>query len=183
MIQTAPTKITDVFNFIRENPSAKITIDMRTEQKLSGGKSNPMQGRVFKETLHLPIELALPGVAGGYAERLKDQAMSDGLDPSAYQPKERVWGTRIDNSPLIEHKDEHYLEFFVVGSGIVSYVFDENNTRRAEDFVSIEKDKIEGLPAPRDVGSHTQDGLTKKVDVRCVKLANITRIRVDDKIF
>lgn len=181
--ETQPTRIGTVFDAVRANPAEPIHINMRTQVKLKGGQSNSMQNRIFKETEDLRIELAIPGVAGGYADRLKEQAVADGLNPDTYQPKARAWGTRIDNSPLIEHKGEHYLEFFVTGSGKTRYVYDINNSGRADEFVEIKPSMIEGLPESKEVGSHVQDGLSKKVDVRCVKLANITRIRIGDTVF
>lgn len=177
-----PITIDTVFDAIRVDPNAEIHIDMRTEQKLTGGKSNPMQGRVFKETYMLPIEIALPGVAGGYAERLKAQATADGKDPDAYTPKARAWGTRVNDGPLIEHKGEYYLEFFVIGPGQTNYVYDVNDSGRAEEFVPIERTAIEGMPESKKPGSHTQDGLSKKIDVRCIKLSNIIRFHIGDKI-
>ena len=175
--------LTDIFNTIKENPDAKVTIDTLTVVPLKGGKGNSFQNRVHKFVEEMEVELYIPGVKNGYAERVKERAAAEGLDPDNYVAKPRAWGTRIDNTPVIEHKGEHYIEVFVTKPGTSSLLYDFEGKGDTSKFRPISPESVEGYPEKKDEGSHTQDGLTEKVVVRTIKKANILRFRVGDKVF
>lgn len=57
-----------------------------------------------------------------YKAELNAQQLADGQEQT--EPSERPWGTRIPNSPLVEHKSNHYLSVWI--TQIISY-HDWNN--------------------------------------------------------
>lgn len=131
-----------------KNIGNTVKVSFSSQVKLTGGKKNPMQDRVVK---HISgMEAALAGkqdYAIAYTEA--------GLMASDIKP--RPWGVRLDNG-LIEHKGEFYVELLVKDKGKTVYTLDG---------VPVAKEAIQGLPA---------DKSSQEVEVRAVKLSNITKV-------
>ena len=160
-----------------------IGIDTLTIAKLTGGKSNPMQGKVTKLTEGNVVMMFTSG-KGYYnmvnrrlkkqlndlsipmpSEELFERISSD----NKFTPGKRVWGVRIPDSPFIEHKGEKYLECIFLKPGTPKYFLDGTE---------ISKDKVQGLPI-KDNGA--QGGLKDKVIIRTFKLKSILKIRKSKK--
>ncbi len=161
-----------------------IGIDTFVKVKLTGGKKNPMQGKITKLTEGNVVMLFTSGK--GYRNmvnrRLKKQL--DDLEVyvmpteelferisvnNEFTPANRVWGKRITDTPFIEHKDKKYLECIFLKAGKVKYFFDG---------VEIAKEEIEGL-AIKNNGN--QGGLEDKVIIRTFSLDSIIKIRKSKK--
>ncbi len=133
-----------------KNIGNTVKVSFSSQVKLTGGKKNPMQDKVVKHISGMEATLAgKQDYALAYTEA--------GL--MASDIKSRPWGVRLDNG-LIEHKGEFYVELLVKDKGKTVYTLDG---------VPIAKEAIQGLP--EDKGS-------QEVEVRAVKLSNITKVEV-----
>jgi len=160
-----------------------IGIDTLTVAKLTGGKSNPMQEKVTKLTERNVVMLftSSKGYRNMVNRRLDKQfnnldipIPSDELFEritidNTFVPGPRVWGTRIPDSPFVEHKGEKYLECIFIKPGTPKYFLDGTE---------ISKDKIQGLPIKNN---GEQGGLVDKVIIRTFKLNSILKIRKSKK--
>jgi hypothetical protein len=157
------------------NGASFVGIDTHTDVKLSGGKKNPMQGRVTKRMMGANVMSFQNKNFSAYESMVHRRLAAAGKDPAAFVLSERAWGTRIPNMPIVEHfKDgvtKYYLEVIFVKPGVVCYYLDG---------ASIAKADIEGL-VEREEGE--QGGLEDKVIIRTFGSESITELRVDGKIF
>jgi hypothetical protein len=156
-----------------------IGLDTLVEVKLTGGKKNPMQGRVKKMTTGNLVMLFKNG--NGYknmvTRRLKKQfsdiittmEIFERISSPTWTPGERAWGERVPKSPFIEHKGKLYLDTIFIRPGKSTYYLDG---------VEIEKDQIIGLPEKNE---GDQGGLIDKVIVRTFALESIIKIRKGKK--
>jgi len=83
----------------------------------------------------------------------------------------RTWGTRIKNTPFVEHNGEMYLEVIFLRAGDVSY---------HRDGVAVDKRDINGLNEPAE---GNQGGLDNKVIIRTFKFSSITAITINGSKF
>jgi hypothetical protein len=146
-----------------------------TEVKLKGGKKNLMQGRVTKRTVGSNIMLFSNTKDSGYVSMVKRRMVNEGKDPDTFEVKPRAWGTRVGNSPFIEHKDKKYLECFFISPGKSTYFLDG---------VEIDKDDIEGLDVKNtDTQAHveSQGGIEDKVVIRTFSLDSIESVTITGK--
>lgn len=150
--------------------STFVGLDTETVVKLKGGKKNEMQGRVTKRMVGANTMLFTNSNTNGYQNMVKKRLESEGKDPESFELKPRAWGTRIANTPFVEHKGTHYLETIFLNSGETEYFLDGK---------PIEKDEIEGLPAERSTNAEAQGGLDNQVTLRTFKVDSITSIRVN----
>jgi hypothetical protein len=157
-----------------------IGLDTIVNVKLSGGKKNPMQGRVKKVTEGniVMIFTSAEGYKNMVNRRLRKQFEEIGLTPDQilegmespdFQPGNRPWGTRLESSPIIEHNGKLYLECIFLKPGRSKYFLDGEE---------IEKESIIGLEEKKE-GS--QGGLLNKVIVRTYLLESIIKIRKSKK--
>jgi len=102
-----------------------------------------------------------------YGETVKERLIAEGKDPGAYTPSERKWGVRINDTPLIEHKGEVYLEVIVLDPGVTTYLVDG---------VETAKEDVNGLPTTKPTPAK-QGGLEDKIILRTIKLSNIRRFQ------
>lgn len=148
-------------------------IDTLTEVKLKGGKKNPFQGRVQKKTTGANIMLYNDSSKNVYGNMVKKRMLEEGKDPETFELKPRVWGTRIENSPFIEHKDKYYLECIFVSPGKSVYLVDG---------VETPKEEIEGLETEKKVSETSQGGIENKIILRTFSLDSIEEVRLRGSI-
>lgn len=144
-------------------------IDTLTEVKLKGGKKNPFQGRVQKKTTGANIMLYNDSSKNVYGNMVKKRMLEEGKDPETFELKPRAWGTRIENSPFIEHKDKYYLECIFVSPGKSVYLVDG---------VETPKEEIEGLETEKKVSETSQGGIENKIILRTFSLDSIEEVRL-----
>lgn len=157
-----------------------IGLDTVITVKLTGGKKNPMQGRVRKITEGNQVMIFKNG--NGYKNmvnrRLKEQFDEIGMTTTElferianqdFEPGPRPWGTRVDDSPIISHKGKLYLECIFLKAGQSKYFLNGEE---------IAKEDIIGLPVKTE---GQQGGLIDKVVVRTFALDSIIKVRKSKK--
>jgi dihydroorotate dehydrogenase len=157
------------------NGASFVTISTVTTPKLSGGKSNPHQGRVQKFMTAANVMVFQNKNANGYENMVQRRLKAEGKNPDSFVLGTRAWGTRLENLPIVEHtKDgevKHYLEVIFLKAGASHYTLDGN---------IVPASSIQGLADPTE---GEQGGLSDKVVIRTFDIENITEIRADGKIF
>jgi len=150
------------------NGGTFISIDTSTAVKLTGGKKNPFQGHVQKVTEGTNVIIFQNKQINGYEAMVERRLKAEGKDPATFVLGPRVWGTRLPETPFVEHKGNHYLEVITLRGGKVHYEVDGIPTKR---------NMIQGLPdepiAPR------QGNLDNKVKIRVYSVESITKMVVD----
>lgn len=153
-----------------------VGIDTLTEVKLTGGKKNPMQGRVTKRMIGASVMCFQNKSINGYEAMVQRRLAAEGKDPASFELGVRSWGTRVPNMPIVEHEKDgatkYYLEVIFLKPGNSEYLLDGN---------PIVAGLIEGLPVVAD--SEGQGGLDNKVIIRTFAADSVTEIRVDGKVF
>lgn len=155
-------------------------LDTETIPTLTGGKSNPFQGKVLKRCLGHSVMLFTNKLTSGYDNMVKRRLKQAGLDPASFTMGALPWGKRLDNSPLIVNKDKHYLQCVFLGAGSTEFValdtikLNPNTVWNAGD--SIARYMLTGLR--EETGSEHQ-GLERdsQVIVRTYALDSIVAIR------
>jgi len=155
------------------NGASFISLDTVTDVKLTGGRKNPMQGRVTKRVTGSSVMVFTNKNSNGYANMVERRLMQEGKDPQSFQLGQRQWGTRIENEPFVRHEKDgqlkFYLEVIFLKAGKTEYLLDGE---------PIAKDAIEGLPEAKD-NDEGQGGLENKVIVRSYAVDSIVAIRVN----
>lgn len=132
--------------------------------QLTGGKKNPMQGRVTKKTSGGSVQFFGNTKSNGYLNMKRRKAAKNGdADAANIKPKKRVWGERIKETPLIFHKGKVYVELV--------YLHAPKNVEYFLDGKPIDKASIKGLPKSRK----SNPG---EVVLRVLKLETITRLKM-----
>jgi hypothetical protein len=150
----------------------QVEIDTSTKAKLKGGKSNPMQDRVTKKTVGAKMMLFSNVGNDAYEKMVKSRMETEGKDPESFELKPRAWGTRIENTPFVEHKGNYYIELYHIESGKTIYFLDDEE---------INKDEIEGLE-DKKVNEDSQGGIANKVIVRTYSMDSIENLTITSKI-
>ena len=157
------------------NGGTFVGLDTETNVPLKGGKKNELQGRVTKKTVGSSVMVFSNQNGSAYEGIVKRRLLAEGKDPETFTVGPRAWGTRIEGTPFIEHKDDHYLEVIFLSPGKSSYYVDgkivDPNT-----IEGLEYDKEEKEPSET-----SQSGLSDKVIVRTYKVSSITEIRANGK--
>ena len=148
------------------NGATFIGLDTETAVKLAGGKSNPLQGRVTKRTIGSSVMVFQNKHSSSYGDMVQRRLQKEGKDPKSFEVGPRSWGTRIPNTPFIEHKGQHYLEVIFLKGGSSAYFVDGNETPQSA---------IEGIPTSRP---SPQGGLDDKVIIRAFKIDSITKLTI-----
>lgn len=149
------------------NGSSFIGMDTEVEVKLSGGRSNPYQGRVTKQSIGASVMVFQNKKINGYNAMVHRRLEKEGKNSASFKLSPRVWGSRIEDTPFVVHKGEYYLEVIFLHPGKNQYLLDGK---------PIDKSSISGLPKN---SSPTQGGLSDSVIVRVFKLSSIKSIRID----
>lgn len=155
-----------------------IGIDTLTTVKLTGGKSNPLQGRVTKLSEGNRVMLFKSGV--GFKNMVNRKLEKQNEETQAtldlfelitggnktYEPGPRPWGQRVPNSPFVEHKGKQYLEVVFLEAGTSRYFIGNREIDKSE-IAEMLPNKTEGV----------QGGLKDKVIIRTFAMESIVRIR------
>jgi len=160
--------VLDLINVTKEGDTVLMTTI--SDVKLTGGKKNPLQNKVKKRVTDSRVMLNCGNL---YQSLVTESLINEGKEPEAFTPHVRPWGKRVDNTPIIEHNGQYYLETIFVSNGNVEYLVDDTVTN---------KEEIEGLPESK-VSDDSQGGLANKVIVRTHKLDSIVCISINDKLF
>lgn len=142
--------------------NAIASIETKSQVKLTGGKKNPMMNRVEKVTSGGSVQFFGNSKSNGYLSKKKRLAEKDGIDPETIELKKRPWGTRIDNTPLVEHNGKFYAELIYIKPPKVKYLLDGK---------PIEKTDIVGMPKSKK---------TNEIVLRTMKLETITKFKCGD---
>lgn len=161
--------------FQNVNGGSFVGIDTLTEVPLTGGRKNPMQGRVTKRMTGAQVMVFQNKNGSAYEAMVQRRLVAEGKDPDSFDLSERLWGTRVPNMPIVEHNKAgvtyYYLEVIFLKPGAVEYRLDG---------APIAKSEIVGL---KDVVSGDQGGLDNKVIIRTFAADSITEVRIDGKVF
>ena len=152
------------------NGASFIGVDTLTTVKLTGGKKNDQQGRVQKSNVGSSVMVFQNKNSNAYENMVRRRLESEGKSEN-FEVKPRVWGVRIEGTPIVEHKGEYYLEVIFLKSGDTSYLIDGKPVR---------KDLINGLPVRKDSG---QGGLENQVIIRSFKISSISRITINKETY
>lgn len=147
-----------------------IGIDTKTAPSLTGGKKNPMQGRVTKITRGASVMVFQNKHTNAYENMVNRRLAAEGISPD-FEVGPRTWGERIPNTPFVVHKGNHYLEVIFLKPGKSEYYLDG---------APIDKSHIIGLP---DKPEGEQGGLENKVIIRTFAVDSIVALRVDGTVF
>ena len=147
-----------------------VGIDTLTDVALKGGKKNPQQGRITKETVGSTVMCFSNTNGSAYDAMVKRRLAAEGKDPDTFQLGERAWGTRVAGTPFVEHKGAYYLEVIFMHAGETQYL---------QDGYPIAAELIEGLPEKRE--DNGQGGLDNKVIIRTYALDSIVAMRANGK--
>lgn len=149
------------------NGSSIINITTATTLPLSGGKNNPMLGRVKKVTEGTSVMVFQNKKTNGYAAMVQRRLNKEGKNVE-FTLSPRKWGTRVPDSPVVEHGDERYLEVIVLKTGAVHYELDGKVIAPAA---------IQGMkPEPEKA---EQGGLDDKVIIKAYNFDSITVISIN----
>lgn len=129
---------------------------------------NPFIGRVVK---HSVVEVR---VCGDYEGEVNERRLAEGKEAD-FKAKPLAWGRRVLSegglgTPLIEHKDQLYLQCQVVGVGSVTFLVDGRPASVGE------LAEIGGFMSEREDGGG--QGVDDVVVVRTFKLASIVALVV-----
>jgi hypothetical protein len=165
-----------LFNaFQNVNGASFVGFDSLTPVALTGGKKNPMQGRVTKRMTGAQVMVFQNKNTNGYEAMIQRRLAAEGKDPASFELGERAWGTRVPNLPIVQHEKDGvvktYMEVIFLNPGKSEYLLDGNAIAKA-DIVGL-KDSVEG----------EQGGLEHKVVIRTFAAENITTLRVDGQVF
>lgn len=156
------------------NGASFIAIDTLTNVTLKGGKSNPFQGRVTKANVGSSVMVFQNKHTNAYENMVKRRLEAEGKDPQSFELSARKWGTRIPETPFVEHNGKLYLEVIFLKPGRVDLLVD------GLPYDQKKHGDIPGLPedAPSE---ESQAGLENKVIVRTYAVESIKRIRVNQQ--
>ena len=138
-----------------------VSLDTKTDVKLRGGKSNPLQGRVTKISKGNNVMIFKSGV--GYLNMVNRRLKKE--NKPEFTPGPRVWGARVGDTPIIEHKGKKYLECIFLKAGETTYYLDGK---------PIPKSQIEEFLPKASNGD--QGGLEDKVVIRSFGFDSIIKI-------
>jgi hypothetical protein len=149
------------------NGTAIAAIDTFTPVKLTGGKKNEMQGRIYKKVSGSNIMFFCNLNSNGYENMVNRRLAAEGKEPFILSP--RVWGERVTGTPFVSHKGQLYVEaIFLKAPTKIEYFYNDQ---------PIDKDKIIGLPEKQE---GDQGGLDNKVIIRTYHLENITSLKMGE---
>jgi hypothetical protein len=143
------------------------SINTLTVPVLTGGKKNPMQGRITKETFNGNVLFACNINGNTYMNMVKKRLAQEGKDPESFVLGALPWGERIQNTPFITNKGEIYVQ--------VSYLHPPKEIIYRFCGHIIDKADIIGL---KESSNGEQGGLDNKVPVRTPKLSSIVGLKM-----
>jgi len=163
--KTQPTTQSIIDLLINYNGHSFVGLTTLTDARAKK-TGNPF-GKILKKTR------LLANIGFHYANSLNSQAKREGKEID-FDIKPRRWGVRLPNTPLVEHKGKHYLEYKAEDVQSVEYFTEEGE--------QIEKSEIEQF-LPQKSASSTQKELDKKIILRDVAIENIISLRISKKVY
>lgn len=122
-----------------------------------------VHGNIVKRVEGIVAELTS---TSSYKKRVEEKT---GVE---YTPAKRVWGVRMPNLPLVEHKDSYYMECYVKQSGTTTYWINNGQLFEKEGILYT-AGGIEVFKLPKK-----QVFKEDHIDIRCIKAENIKSINV-----
>lgn len=116
-------------------------MDTITEVKLKGGKKNPHLGRVTKHTTGNHVMLFTNKKSNAYEAMVKRRLEAEGKDPKSFTLGQLAWGTRVPDSPLIEHKGKFYIQTIFIKGGSSEFFLD-NKPIAKSDIQGFEEQEV-----------------------------------------
>ena len=153
------------------NGASFVGLDTHTDVTLTGGKSNPHQGRVTKRMVGATVMSFQNKNFSAYEAMVKRRLVVEGKAPEDFKLGERAWGVRLPNMPIVEHKGNYYLEVIFMQPGKVEYLLDGH---------VVPASFIIGL---KDTTAGKQGGLEDKVIIRTFAADSISELRIDGQVF
>ena len=168
---TRENKMANIREILKNvNGASFISIDTIVPVTLKGGKKNPMQGRVTKSVKGSNVMVFQNKTTNAYENMVNRRLAKEGK-ATTFEVGPRAWGTRIANTPFVEHNGQLYLEVIILSAGKREMLVDGRPFNGA----------IEGLVNNEQAGN--QGGLDDKVIIRTYNVANITSITVDHNTY
>lgn len=169
----------NIFDLMRNkvNGTTFISFDSETTVKVrktlpeDRKQPNPYYDAVSKVNKGSRVMVFQNKHTNAYESMVERRLAKEGKDPSSFELSPRTWGTRIPETPFIEHKGKYYLEVIFLGSNPAEYFMGGKQ---------IGKDEIIGL-TPSKEGE--QGGLDNKVIIRTFAIENITRLTIDKQTY
>src|SRR6185369_4321349 len=147
--------------FAGVNGSTFVGVDAVTKPTLLGGKGNPQQGRVTKILRDASVMVFQNKRSNAYENMVRRRLALEGKEPFDWELGPRSWGTRIPETPIIEHEKDgvlfYYLEVIFLKPGKTTLLLDNN---------LVHRDDILGLKDHTDTDPDSQGGLDNKVVIR-----------------
>jgi hypothetical protein len=161
------TNILNVLSSLNGNTFMGIT----TRTIVALPKKNSLHNRLEKITEGSIVQCFQNKHVNGYGNMIKRRLESEGKDAN-FTVGARVWGERLPELPIVQHKNQQYLEVIFVRAGKTSYLLDGNSVP-FEQIAEYLPEKKEG----------NQGGLSddSKVIIRTFAMDSLTSIRIGGK--
>lgn len=164
VVQVSQTELVDLLKEVKGPTPATIIATSVLKMKKT---DNPYYNDVMKtQESNLFINF-------NYANSVNKRLVKEGKEAD-FVPKERRWGKRISGTPLVEHKENFYLEvgFLTKNKPKVSYTYknEEIDKTKFEEFLSASS-------------KTSRQGLEAEVVMRDFKIESIDEIRFGGKIY
>lgn len=158
-------KLTTLFSAV--NGASFIGLDTKTVPVLAGGKSNPMQGRVTKVMTGASVMVFQNKNSNAYENMVQRRLVAEGKNPESFSLGKRTWGERVENTPVVIHKGQEYLEVIFLKAGKSHYELDGQ---------PVDEKSVIGL---KESATPTQGGLDNTVYIRTFAKDSITKLKID----
>jgi len=163
--------------FANVNGSSFVGIDSLTDVKVNkkhNGGLNPHYGNITKVMRNANVMVFQNKKTNAYENMVHRRLIAEGKNPNDFVLGNRIWGTRIPDTPFVEHiKDgvkKMYLEVIFLKPGKVEYFYNGN---------PIDVKNIIGLPSYDSPDG--QGGLDNTVIIRVFSFESIVCVRIDSE--
>ena len=154
---------------LRANKGANfVTVVTKTDPKMRK-TGNPFVGKMFK------VSRVNCMIGWSYANSVNNQRQREG-NTDVFVAEPRKWGTRIDGTPLIEHKGQFYVELKVEKSLDAKYIGLDGKELDAATLA----DAREFFSKPRRAATQQTD---KEIILRDYKVASIVAITMNKQAY
>lgn len=158
------------------NGTTFISIDTSTDVVFPGGKKNPLNGgRVQKVVTGSSVMVFQNKQSNGYENMVNRRLEKEGLSTATFKVGPRKWGTRIPETPFVEHNGQVYLEVIFLKAGNISYTID-----------GVPLTDISIIPPSKETGvgdGWEQGGLRNKVIIRTYNISSLIGITINHQRF
>jgi len=157
------------------NGATFVSIDTITSVTLPGGKKNEFNGRVTKLVEGSSVMVFQNKNSNAYENMVNRRLEKEGVSVATFKVGPRAWGTRIQDTPFVEHNGQMYLEVIFLHAGEASYLLDGQKTTDPR-CIPPSKETGEG-------NGFEQGGLNNKVIIRTYKVDSIVGITINKQRF